>query len=400
MARKSRTLPSEINVTQLISTGLLASICPRKLVEKVLRDTGKESVRERLLPAPAVVYYIMAMALWRTAPLEEVFRVVCQGLQWLSFSTKKKLSTSVTKGALSRARTRLGQEVMRKLAEKVLKPIAQEGDLGAWYNEMRVMALDGTTMDVPDEAANAEYFGYPSSSRGDTAFPQVRILSLVECGTHVVIGAEMGPYRLSEQKMAAMLLPNNLSPDMLLLADRNFYGYNLWNLAADKASLLWRIKSNLILPVEKRLPDGSFLSRVYDGHDSKRLDGVAVRVIEYQLEGTQSTEIYRMLTNILDFKLASAKELAALYHERWEIENVFAELKVGLGFSTLLRSKTPELVQQEIWGFLMAHFAVRQLMAKAAWDRDLDPDVLSFTKSLRAIKLKLPQAAGFPPLED
>lgn len=399
MARTRKALPAKVDVAHLISAGVLASVCPRALIEEVLADTGKASRRERLLPAPAVVYYVMALALWREAPLEEVLRVVCEGLQWLGGG--EAVAVQASKSAISQARTRLGPQVMRCLAQRVLRPLAEPGAPGAWYRGLRIMALDGSCMDVADEAANAEHFGYPAASRGQSAFPQARVLGLVECGTHVVTAAEVAPYAHSEQAMAAALLPAKLAPDMLVLADRNFYGFKLWRIGcASGAKLAWRVKSNLKLPVEQALDDGSYLSTVFDSEDRQRSAGQVVRVVEYALQdsATPTQDSYRLVTNILDPADAPALELAALYHERWEIEGVFDEFKTHLrANSTVLRSKTPDLVQQELWGLLLAHFAIRQLMAQAAWPRGLDPDRLSFTHAVRVIKRKMPQAAAVPP---
>ncbi len=399
MARTRKALPAKVDVAHLISAGVLASVCPRALIEEVLADTGKASQRDRLLPAPAVVYYVMALALWREAPLEEVLRVVCEGLQWLGGG--KVGAVQASKSAISQARTRLGPEVMRQLAERVLRPLAPAGAPGAWYRGLRVMALDGSCMDVADEAANAQHFGYPGASRGASAFPQARLLGLVECGTHAVVAAEVAPYGHSEQAMAAQMLPVRLKSDMLVLADRNFYGFKLWQLAcATGAKLAWRVRSNLKLPVERMLADGSYLSRVFDSQDRKRLEGQIVRVIDYTLQdcATPPQESYRLVTNILQPADAPALELAALYHERWEIEGVFDEFKTHLrANSTVLRSKTPDLVLQELWGLLLAHFAIRQLMTQAAWPRGLDPDRLSFVHAVRVIKRKMPQAAAIPP---
>ena len=399
MARTRKTLPQKVDVAHLISAGVLASVCPRSLIEEVLAHTGKASQRERLLPAPAVVYYVMALALWREAPLEEVLRVVCEGLQWLGGEYTQAAQAS--KSAISQARTRLGPEVMRQLADRVLRPLAAPGAPGAWYRDWRVMALDGSSMDVADEAANAQFFGYPGASRGHSAFPQARLLGLVECGTHAVVAASIAPYSHSEQAMAAKLLPAKLTADMLVLADRNFYGFKLWQTAcASGAKLAWRVKSSLLLPVRQLLPDGSYLSAVFDSADRARSAGQTVRVIDYTLKGaaTPVQGSYRLVTNILQPDAAPALELAALYHERWEIEGVFDEFKTHLrANSTVLRSKTPDLVQQELWGLLLAHFAIRQLMAQAAWARALDPDRLSFTHAVRVIKRKMPQAAAVPP---
>lgn len=400
MARNRKTLPQKVDVAHLISAGVLASVCPRPLIDEVLEQTGRGGQRNRLLPAPAVVYYVMALALWREAPLEEVLRVVCEGLHWLGGGSSQPMEAS--KSAISQARTRLGPEVMQRLAQRVLRPLAAPGAPGAWYRELRVMALDGSCMDVADESANAEYFGYPSASRGQSAFPQARVLGLVECGTHAIVAAAIAPYARSEKAMAAKQLPQWLSPEMLVLADRGFYSFKLWQLACDSgAKLLWRVGSTLKLPAQQILADGSYLSTLYDSEDDRaRRQGRTVRVLEYELHGaaTPTPGSYRLLTNVLDATEAPGEQLAALYHERWEIEGVFDELKTHLrANSTVLRSKTPDLVQQELWGLLLAHFAIRQLMAQAAWSSRLDPDRLSFTHAVRVVKRKLPQAAALPP---
>ena len=400
MARTRKALPAKVDIAHLISTGVLASVCPRPLIEEVLQETGRASQRERLLPAPAVVYYVMALALWREAPLEEVLRVVCEGLQWLSGGQADAVQAS--KSAISQARTRLGPEVMERLAQRVLRPLAGPDAPGAWYRGLRVMALDGSCMDVADERANAEFFGYPTATRGQSAFPQARVLGLVECGTHAIVAADIAPYaRSSEKAMAAERLPGWLRTDMLVLADRGFYSFKLWSLACSSgAALLWRVASNIKLPAQEVLSDGSYLSTVFDSEDGARRHGRTVRVVEYALADSASPtpDSYRLVTTLLDPEQAPALDLAALYHERWEIEGVFDEFKTHLrANSTVLRSKTPELVRQELWGLLLAHFAIRQLMAQAAWQRGLDPDRLSFSNAVRVIKRKMPQAAAVPP---
>ena len=193
-----------------------------------------------------------------------------------------------------------------------------------------------------------------------------------------------------------------LRPGMLCLADRQFYGHALWLLALDTgADLLWRVKHNLRLPREVVLADGSYLTTVYpsDKHRRYRTGGIRVRVVEYRLEGVAGAEpLYRRLTSILDPHKAPAAELAALYHERWEIEGAFAELKTHLrGARVVLRSKTPELVRQEFWGLLLAHFAGRGLMHEAALKADEDPDRLSFSHAVRVVRRKVPLFAALSP---
>ena len=399
MARTRKALPAKVDLAPLISAGVLASVCPRSLIDEVLEQSGRRSQRNRLLPAPAVVYCVMALALWREAPSEEVLRVVCEGLGWLGGGQSSPLQAS--KSAISQARTRLGAEAMQAIAKRVLRPIAEPGAPGCWYGPRRVMALDGSSMDVADERANAEFFGYPGASRGDSAFPQARLLGLVECGTHVVVAADIAPYARSEKAMAAEALPQWLTEDMLVLADRGLYSFKLWQMACStSAALLWRVASTLKLPVQRRLADGSYLSSVFDSEDRARQNRREVRVIEYGLTDSAAPgpDSYRLITNLLDCEQAPGEPLAALYRERREIECVFGELKTHLaGSSTVLRSKTPELVQQELWGLLMAHFAIRQLMVQAAWPRSLDPHDVSFTHAARVLKRRLPQAAAIPP---
>ncbi len=399
MARFRKTAGEALGLAHTISVGVLGRVCPRSVVEEVLAETGKASQRERLLPAPAVVYYVMALALYRELPLEEVMRVVTEGLRFLGHGAPRMANQS----SLSAARSRLGDGVMQKLAERLLCPIAQAGDAGAFYRGLRLMAMDGTCLDVADEAANAAHFGYHKASRGHSAFPQARVLGLVECGTHAVTAAAIGPYRNSEATMAPALF-GALDPSMMLLADRGFYSFPLWQKAsATGAQLLWRVKTGLVLPVKQRLPDGSYLSTLYDSKDRRRQHGQTVRVIEYELIGgsSQAQSRYRLITTCQDPALAPADELAALYHERWEVESVFDEIKAhlggGPGYSTMLRSKTPDLVKQEFWGMLLAHLGVRQLMQEAARAQQLDPDRLSYTHTVRVIKRKLPQAAALPP---
>ena len=399
MARRRKAFPQQLDIAHILSVGVLAQACPRSLIDEVLADTGKASQRKRLLPAPAVVYYVMSLALWRELPIEEVLRVVSTSLHWLDDG--KNPTTPPCKAAISQARSRLGPEVMRELAARVLRPLARSDSLGAWYRGLRIMALDGSCMDVPDEAANAEHFGYAGSSRGASAFPQIRVLALVECGTHAIVGAEYGPFRRSEQKMAEVLLPATLQPDMLLLADRNFYGYAMWQIAnSSGCRLLWRVRTSLKLAKEHVLPDGSYLSRIYSATDRAHSKGLQIRVVEYTLDTdtSDSPERYRLITNLLDHTQAPAEELAALYHERWEVEGVFTEVKTRLcaGGHTQLRSKTPALVEQELWGLILAHFAIRQLIVHAGLLHNIDPDRLSFTHAVRTVKRRLPQAAANP----
>ena len=399
MARTLAELPKGSRITDYISLGVVAKTFPLATVKSVLATTDKESVRQRDLPAHVVVYYVIALVFYMQCSYREVLRCLLEGIQWLMHpGVRIKVAG---KSGISQARTRLGVEPLRRLHNEVVRSIAVEATQGAWYRGWHVVSLDGSTLDIADERANEEAFGRPGAKRGKSAYPQIRFVSLVESGTHVLFGSQMGGYSTGEITLAKGVL-SWLHHGMLCLADRQFFGFELWNQArATGAQLLWRIRKNLRLPCERRLADGSYLSRIYPTERDRRhkTNGVVVRVIEYRLEGVAGAEpIYRLITTILDPELAPAQELAALYHERWEIETALDELKTHLrGPRIVLRSKTPDLVRQEFYGLMMAHFAVRGLMHEAAIKADEDPDRLSFVHAVRVIRRKLPIYHAIPP---
>lgn len=309
-----------------------------------------------------------------------------------------------TKGALSQARSRLGPEPLLALFEQVAVPLAQAQSAGAFYGQLRLVSIDGTCVDVPDTPANEERFGRPGTGRGSGsgAFPQLRLLGLGECGTHAMIAVAHGPLRDGEQTLAGPVV-DRLQPDMLCLADRGFYSYALWNQArASGAQLLWRMKANARLPVEERLADGSYLTSIYASEDKRRTQGVAARMIEYEINDpgrpTAEDRRYRLLSTILDPDRAPAAELAPLYAQRWEFENALDELKVHQrGPRVVLRSKTPDGVIQEIYGHLCVHYAIRWLMHTIALESGHDPDRLSFTRTLRVARRTAASHGGFSP---
>jgi len=400
MARTIAARSEGARLSDYISLGVLSKAISPPKVQEVLQVTGKASKRERDLPAHVVVYYVIALTLYMSASYREVLRCLLEGLVWLlGPAAKVKVAA---KSSISEARTRLGWEPLKQLHDQVVTPIATAATKGAWYRRWRLVSLDSTTLAAPDTVANAQAFGRPGASRGESAFPQVRFVSLVESATHVLFGTAQGAYREGEITLAAQVV-THLGAGMLCLADRGFFGFDLWQQArAGGADLLWRVKRNVRLPCQKRLPDGSYLSTIHATQKDRRRGrgGVTVRVIEYTLQGiAQAEPIYRLVTTILDHEQAPAGELAALYHERWEIETALDELKTHLrgGAHIVLRSKTPDLVRQEFWGMLLAHFAVRGLMHEAALAADEDPDRLSFTHAVRVIRRKLPQLAASPP---
>jgi hypothetical protein len=396
MARKVAELRNGARVTDSISLGVLTKYIPAEKVEKVLQETGRESQRHRQLPAPMMVYYVLALALYMEVSYGEVLRCLLEGLEWLGFSTQGLRQTA--RSSISQARRRLGPEPLRRLYEDLAGPIAETEAQGAWYRRWRVVGLDGSSLDVADTEANETHFGRPASPRGgQSGFPQLRFVVLAETGTHVLFGAQAGPYRTSEYGLAQEVV-SRLQPGMLCLADRGFYGYALWQKAIETgADLLWRVQKTLRLPVLKVLPDGSSLSQLYASEKKRRRNqGLWVRVIEYRIEGVD--EVYRLITTLLDPEVAPAEELAKLYHERWEIESAFDELKTHLrGREVVLRSKTPSLVEQEFYGLLLTHYALRRLMHEAALHGRADPDEISFVHTIRVVRRKLPLVVASPP---
>ena len=399
MARTVAERPPGARITDYISLGVITKTFPLSSIGLVLSQTGTASVRQRDLPAQVVVYYVIALALYMQSSYREVLRCLLEAVQWLR---DPSVGVRVAgKSGISQARTRLGWEPLQQLHDELVKPIAVRGTRGAWYRSWRLVSVDGSTLDIADEKANEDTFSRPGASRGSSAYPQIRFVSLVENGTHVLFGSQMDGYRTGEITLAKAVIPR-LRSGMLCLADRNFFGFELWQLAQGTgADLLWRMKKNMRMASEKRLPDGSYLSHVYPSERDWRhkTNGVVLRVIDYRLEGIEGSEpIYRLATTILDPVKAPADELAALYHERWEIETAFDELKTHLrGAKIVLRSKTPDLVRQEFYGLLMAHFAIRGLMHEAALKADEDPDRLSFLHAVRVVRRKMIVYGTIPP---
>ena len=399
MARTIAKLPQGTRLTDYLSLGVLTTRLPLRRVQAVLAAQGKTSQRERELPAHVVVYYVIALALFMQVSYREVLRCLLEGLAWLLGPEQTVKVTG--KSGISQARTRLGWQVLRELYEELVQPLAGETTRGAWYRGWRLVSLDGSTLAVADERANREAFDRPRNQRGRGAYPQIRFAGLVENGTHVLLGARLGGYHTGKNTLAVEVV-GHLQAGMLCLADRGFFSSALWQRArAGGADLLWRLKKDVRVPLEERLPDGSFLSHIHPPLAARptAADALPVRVIEYRLEGIENAEpSYRLLTTVLDPAAAPAEELAALYHERWEIEGAFDELKTHLrGARIVLRSKTPDLVRQEFYGLLLAHFAVRGLMHEAALQVGEDPDRLSFLHAVRVIRRKLPLAAIIPP---
>lgn len=391
-----------IRVGERLSVGALFQTYPVGKVKVVLRQEGKASIRERALPNHVVVYYVLMLSLFMTDSYREVMRRLLEGFR---HARRNKDGVKLLgKSGISQARARLGHEPFKRLFEEFVHPIATAATKGAWYKGWRLVSFDGSTMDVADTPENEKEFGRDEGSRGPSAFPKVRFVSLIEIGTRVLFGTALGAYggrnAVSEMDLAWQVI-DKLKKGMLCLADRYYLGYDFWTAAsATGADLLWRVKSTHILEPQKQLPDGSYLSKLYPSPYDRQTDrnGTIVRVIEYKLKWQRGGEIYRLITTLLDHEEAPAEELAALYHERWEIETALGEVKIRMrGADIVLRSKTPELVRQEFYAFLLAYFSVRGVMHEAALEADEDPDRLSFLHAVKVIRRKIPAFGIFPP---
>jgi hypothetical protein len=394
-----------------VAIGVLTRTYPPALVDRVLAQTGRAERRHRLLPARLMVYYVLALALFAGVAYEEVLRCLVEALRgapwWPNPREPWRTWRIPAKSALVQARARLGAAPLRVLFEQAAEPLAAAQTQGGWYRGLRVMAIDGTCLDVADTPANQAAFGRPGTGRGQGvgAFPQVRLVGLAECGTHAITQVAVGPYTTGETTLAPQVL-EGLGPGMLTLADRGLLSVELWRQArASGAELLWRAKTGATghaLPVDQVLADGSWLSRLDAGGHRRRdpRGPVTVRVLDYTIDdpGSGQGQVYRLVTSMLDPAQAPAAELAALYHERWELEGALGELKTHQrGPRAVLRSKTPEGVEQEVYAHLLVHYAIRALMHQAALDAEVDPDRLSFTRSLRIVRRQLITLAAFSP---
>jgi hypothetical protein len=459
MARSKAILNAGVRLSDHLSVSLLARIYPPELLHEVLNQHSAGSQRMRSFPALTVGYYCIALSFYPEVAYESVFASVADGLAWAqgqrSGAAGRQGVPSLAKSSISAARTKLGAAPLRTLYERACVPLADaKRQPEAFYQGLRLVALDGSHFEVPDEAANAAAFGYPGSRTGVAAYPQAHCVVLAECATHAILGANIGAYRTSEWSLCAPLLAR-LSPNMLCLADRGFNGYAQWQAASNTgAQLLWRCAANRQLPVIQALADGSYLSAIYPDKKLRSAGAgeIAVRVIEYslpgldkleggdqgvkrdlsktvtkaqrvranqkaqqsqkakkgaELDGHESIETggdaptgqrYRLITTLLDPARYPALELAGIYHERWEVEAVFDELKTHLAQRRrTLRSKTPEGVRQEFYGWVLAHYAVCWLMHQGASAHRIRQRILSFTGNVQLFKRSQPRSGAFPP---
>ena len=364
-------------------------------MERILKQTRALEKRKRVLPARFVVFLVIAMALFAKKSMPEVLNILVEGLR---IQGAYLLGACLpVKSALTQARQRLGVKPLVELFRSLARPIARPDQTWAFYKGLRLMALDGTSLDVPDSPENEAFFGRHHSPRGKAAWPIAKVVALIEIGTRVIVDAFVGPYKNLEQS-AAVRLMRSLQAGMLLLWDRGFVGYFLWKqVLAKGCHLLGRSKMSMIFNPIEILPDGSFLARIYPSPKARKRDqaGILVRVIDYTIDDSLRPgyrEKNRLVTSLLDSQLYPAKELIVLYHERWEIEIGFDEIKTHLiGKTPTLRSRTPLGCLQEIYGLLIAHIAVRTLIAESATKWGLDPDRISFLGSVHVIERAIPR---------
>jgi Insertion element 4 transposase N-terminal/Transposase DDE domain len=401
-----------------VSLGVLVTAVPRDAVDAAVAACGVMARRRGgKLPAHVTAYLTMALCLFSEDDYEEVATKVTGSLdRWGCWDASWSVPTA---SGITQARKRLGRNVMAEVFEGVVEPVATMFTRGAWLRQWRLLAIDGFDVDVPDTPANAAEFGYAGSGENRSAYPKVRVVALSECGTHAFLAAEVDAYTVGEKTLANRLYPR-LNPDELLTADRNFYSFGAWALAADSgAALLWRAPTQLGLPVTQVLSDGTYLSVLInpkiraaarrdqimaaatDGQDLDPQEAHLVRVVEYDVPGRAgngSGELIVLLTTITDPGEASAAELADSYHQRWEQETANDQIKTHLrGPGKVLRSRLPDLVHQEIWAWLIVHYAIAVLISRAAEAADIDPDRISFTRTLRLVRRTATGTADFPP---
>lgn len=392
-----------------LSLGVIARVYRRDQVDDAVTRTGRREKRQRLLPARLVVYYVIALGLFFGEAYQEVMRKMVGGLKFVA--AWEKAWTVPTASALCQARQRLGEAPVKELFDQVCQPLASTSTIGAFHHGWRLMAIDGMVWDIPDTAANLVEYRRPSSRTGQGgAFPQVRMVALGEAGSHAVVAAQLGPTSAGERELAEGCL-FALETGMLVAFDRGFYSFAFYReVTRTGADVIFRLSKTIKLPVLTRLPDDSYLSAITPAGvkapatlaDAEAMAAAGraglVRVVEYAVTDRDDAPVYRVVTSITDWREMISGDVAAAYHHRWEIEITFDEIETHqIGHTRVLRSQSPPMVRQEIWGILLAHYAIRALIVQAADDNDIDPDRLSFLDSLRVIRREADGSADFPP---
>ena len=411
-------MASDVTVTpDQVSIGVLVSSIPRDVIDVAVAARGVGAKRsDGKLPAHVVAYLTMGLCLFPDDDYTEVATKVTGSLSRFGcWNASWRVPTS---SGISQARQRVGWRVMADVFEGVAQAVATMSTRGAWLRRWRLLAIDGFDVDLPDTEANVAEFGYAGSGDNRSAFPKARVVALAECGTHAFVAAEVDAWSVGEKTLAGRLYPR-LRADELLTADRNFYSFEAWSTAVRTgAALLWRAPSQLRLPVVEVLTDGTYTSVVITpkvrgvrrekiieaaraGQELDPDEAHLVRVVEYDVPdrvGNGTGELIVLLSTIVEPAAARCDELAAAYHDRWEEETANDQLKTHLrGPGRVLRSRLPDLVRQEIWAWLSVHYAVAVLVARAAEAADMDPDRISYTRTLRLVRRSATGTAAFPP---
>ena len=395
MPRKPMSAPHISEMMKQLSLASIMQVIPQRKVKEALEATGTASRRNRLLPASLVMYLVLLLAFYADVSVRENMSILLEHLRSLF---GRDIVKRPADSAVSKARQRLGAKPLKWLFEQVARPVGDETVAGCLWRGLRVVAVDGTSADVQDTAANRERFGLHHNQHGPVGYPQMKAVVLVECGTGAPLACASGRNDIHEQRLFDQITPT-LDKDMLMLADRAYFGFLQWKTCAARAgALLWRVKSSLILTPIETFADGSYLARI---RPSSKLTGkglcrkgesLIVRVIQYRplFEDRTEGDMVRLITTLLDPAQAPAEELAHLYTERWTEESSFDELKTHLrGSGRVLRSPLPDLVEQEWYGFLLAYYVVRVTIVEAARREGVAPRTLSFVRAVRVIKRRL-----------
>ena len=401
MPRKSMTGPERIQLIDKMSLGAIVATFPRNKIESILEATKTKSIRNRLLPSFLVVYLVIMMSLYPNVSIREALRLTLEKIR--TFFGAKQVKIAVG-SAITKARRRVGYHPFELIYEEIVRSEGDREIPDSYYRKWLVVGVDGSSMEVQNTEENLKHFGSYENQYGKAGNPSLKIVVLGESETKVIFGVRVGGVSASEKSLFMPLI-KKLHPGMILLADRLYYDYENWTeCGATGCGLLWRVRSDLKLKEMQKLEDGSYLSEVKPTREMRKRLGMPlkektiVRVIEYKAkfeDGTES-ETIRLISNILDPREAPADELAALYARRWQTETAFAELKTSLGeFPRVLRSQVPELVVQELYGFLMAYYIVRKLIKEAAKKGGVLISSLSFVHSVRVVRRKV--AGSFSP---
>jgi hypothetical protein len=383
-----------LGLTDLTAVSVLLNWIPAAAVEEALAAAGCETYRLRALPMELMMFFVVATGLFREESNTDVMRLFMEGVRWMFGGEEFSVPS---KSSIHAARKKLGAQPVQNLFSAICRPVAPPKLKGSFFKGWRMVAVDGCLINMVDTAENSEEFGRPTNQSETKAYPQIRMVCLAECGSHVIFGTAFGGANDSEIPLAKQLLPQ-LDSSMICLMDRLFFGFDIWQAAdATGAKLLWRVKSSINFEPYKRLEDGSFIAKY---STSKRSEPFLIRVIEYEVGSGQTKQKVRLVTNILDPNAAPADQLARLYTQRWEIELVYGEVKTRLNANEiLLRSGSPDLVRQELLGLLLAHFCIRSAITEAAtkYVRYEDPDDYSFTAALKIIRRRISGAGDFSP---